>query len=105
MFEQFAKPGGLMRTNIPSSVCPITCSKTRRRSSSTWRQVRYNTPITSLRSLLGEGFDAIFVGVGAPRGKELTSRSPRRSRFAHLHRYRLARVGGFGHVTSIGSRS
>jgi len=25
-------------------------------------KVRYNTPITSLRSLLGEGFDAIFVG-------------------------------------------
>jgi formate dehydrogenase beta subunit len=33
--------------------------------------IRYNTPITSLRALLDEGFDAIFVGVGAPRGKEL----------------------------------
>ena len=33
--------------------------------------IRYNSPIKSMRDLLSQGFDAIFVGSGAPRGKEL----------------------------------
>ncbi len=33
--------------------------------------IRYNTPVKSMKALLAEGFDAIFVGSGAPRGKEL----------------------------------
>ena len=34
--------------------------------------VRYNTPVESLRALLDTGgFDAVFVGSGAPKGKEL----------------------------------
>ena len=34
-------------------------------------EVRYNTPVESLKALLDEGFDAVFVGSGAPKGKEL----------------------------------
>ena len=67
--------------------------------------VRYNSPITSMRSLLAEGFDAIFVGVGAPRGKELDI--PGRHDEVDSHIF----IGidwlesvAFGHVTEIGSR-
>jgi ferredoxin len=33
--------------------------------------VRYNTPVNSMKQLLAEGYDAVFVGSGAPKGKEL----------------------------------
>jgi NAD-dependent dihydropyrimidine dehydrogenase PreA subunit/cation diffusion facilitator CzcD-associated flavoprotein CzcO len=34
-------------------------------------EMRYGTPVTSLTALLDEGYDAVFVGSGAPRGKDL----------------------------------
>ena len=34
-------------------------------------EIRYSTPICSMRELLAGGFDAVFVGSGAPRGKNL----------------------------------
>ena len=33
--------------------------------------LRYNSPVASMKKLLGEGYDAVFVGSGAPKGKEL----------------------------------
>jgi formate dehydrogenase (NADP+) beta subunit len=33
--------------------------------------VRYGSPVDSLAALLDEGYDAVFIGTGAPRGKEL----------------------------------
>src|SRR5690606_38141042 len=33
--------------------------------------MRYNTPVNSMKELLAEGYDAVFVGSGAPKGKEL----------------------------------
>jgi len=60
--------------------------------------------INSLKALLGEGYDAIFVGCGAPRGRELSV--PGRQEAAaniHIGIDWLASVS-FGHVTSIGKR-
>ena len=34
-------------------------------------ETRYNTEIKSMKSLLDENFDAIFVGTGAPKGRDL----------------------------------
>jgi formate dehydrogenase beta subunit len=60
--------------------------------------------IDSLRALLGEGYDAVFIGSGAPRGRDLDLRG-RREAAAHIH------IGidwlssvSFGHVTQIGKR-
>ena len=106
MFEQFAKPGGLMRTNIPEFRLPDKVLEDETQVILDMGvEVRYNTPITSLRALLAEGFDSIFVGVGAPRGKELDV--PGRHDEVESHIY----IGidwlesvAFGHVDSIGSR-
>src|SRR5438132_1492601 len=63
--------------------------------------------VESMRSLLGEGYDAVFVGCGAPRGKDLAlpGRHDTDSEHPHIH------IGidwlesiAFGHVTSIGER-
>src|SRR3954447_3318405 len=72
LFEKHDMPGGLMRTNIPSFRLPERvlqeeCDAILDRGV----QVRYNSPVTSMRALLEERFDAVFVGSGAPRGKDL----------------------------------
>jgi NADPH-dependent glutamate synthase beta subunit-like oxidoreductase/ferredoxin len=72
VLEQFAKPGGLMRTNIPAfrlpaSVLDEECEVILDMGA----DVRYGSEVTSLKAVLDEGFDAVFVGSGAPRGKQL----------------------------------
>ena len=65
---------------------------------------RGGTRIDSMKQLLGERFDAVFVGSGAPRGRDLTI-AGRSEAAANIH------VGidwlssvSFGHVTKIGKR-
>ncbi len=65
---------------------------------------RFGTWITSLKELLGQGFDAIFVGSGAPRGRDL--QIPGRVEAAdniHIGIDWLSSVS-FGHVERIGKR-
>lgn len=72
IFEKLAKPGGLMWTNIPEFRLPAKVL---------WEEIAYvtdmgvdvrlDTPVDSMRDMLGLDFDAVFVGSGAPKGKEL----------------------------------
>jgi formate dehydrogenase beta subunit len=73
IFEKYDKPGGLMRTNIPSFRLPEPVLMDEiNQIVDMGVDVRYNSEITSLHTLLDEGrFDALFVGTGAPRGKNL----------------------------------
>ncbi len=67
-------------------------------------ETRYNSYVSSLKALLEEDYDAIFVGSGAPRGRELDV--PGRSEAAaniHIGIDWLSSVS-FGHVKSIGKR-
>ena len=72
IYEKNAEPGGLMRINIPSFRLPVTvldeeCSFVIEMGAT----MKYGTPVSSLKGLLDEGYDAVFVGSGAPKGKEL----------------------------------
>ncbi|HTT59755.1 MAG TPA: FAD-dependent oxidoreductase, partial [Acidimicrobiales bacterium] len=106
IFEQYDKPGGLMRSNIPSFRLPEeVLEEETSMILDMGVDIRYNSPVTSLRSLLDEGFDAVFVGVGAPRGKELDL--PGRHDEVESHIF----IGidwlesvAFGHVDEIGER-
>ena len=72
IFEQNASAGGLMRTNIPAFRLPASVIDDETQVIIDMGvDMRYNTPITSLRELLEGNFDAVFIGSGAPRGKEL----------------------------------
>ena len=62
IFEKQAKPGGLMRSNIPSfrlpaSVLDEECGYVIDMGA----EMRYSTPVTSLKALLDDGYDAVFV--------------------------------------------
>ncbi len=73
IFEKQAVAGGLMRTNIPSFRLPEhVLNDEMQMIVDMGVDLRLNTPVKSLKGLLSEGkFDAVFVGSGAPRGKDL----------------------------------
>ena len=85
-----------MRTNIPAFRLPETVlAEEIGYIEQMGAQIRYNTRVESMRGLLETGgYDAVFVGSGAPKGKEL--KLPGRAEGAREHPYRhpVARVGG-----------
>ena len=106
IFEQYGEPGGLMRTNIPSFRLPqAVLEEEIGMILGLGVDLKLNHPIKSLRELLTSGgFDAVFVGSGAPKGKEL--KLPGRQEAAaniHIGISWLESVA-FGHVERIGER-
>jgi formate dehydrogenase beta subunit len=72
MYEQNAAPGGLMRTNIPSFRLPANVLDDEiAMIVERGVDLRLNTKVESMQALMDEGYDAIFVGTGAPRGKNV----------------------------------
>jgi formate dehydrogenase (NADP+) beta subunit len=106
VFEQLDRPGGLMRTNIPSFRLPgaVLDEEIEMITGIGGIEVRYSTPVRSMKALLEEGWDAVFVGSGAPKGKELDIPGrwdvPDR---VHIGIEWLESVH-FGHVDKIGER-
>ncbi|HEU4628884.1 MAG TPA: FAD-dependent oxidoreductase [Gemmatimonadaceae bacterium] len=104
VYEKLARPGGLMRTNIPSfRLPPAVLDEEIAMIVDLGVAVRYETPVTSMRALLAEGYDAVFVGSGAPKGKELELPGRRESDAVHIGIEWLEAVH-FGHVDRIGRR-
>ncbi len=106
IFEQYGEPGGLMRTNIPSFRLPATVlNEEMAMIVDMGVDLKLNHPVQSLRELLGAGgFQAVFVGSGAPRGKDLDI--PGRQEAAaniHIGIAWLESVA-FGHLDRIGER-
>jgi len=105
LFEKHDRPGGLMRTNIPSFRLPEKVLQEECDAILDMGvQVRYNSEITSMKALLAETFDAVFVGSGAPRGKDLEL--PGRAEAAaniHIGIDWLESIA-FKHVDKIGER-
>jgi len=72
LFEKDRQSGGLMRTNIPSFRLPVAVLDDEvERILDMGVEARFNTEVSSLKAVLDEGFDAVFIGTGAPRGKDL----------------------------------
>ncbi|MGK7297275.1 MAG: FAD-dependent oxidoreductase [Candidatus Wenzhouxiangella sp. M2_3B_020] len=105
VFEKLDKPGGLMRSNIPAFRLPARILDEEIDTIlGMGVDLRLNTAVTSMKALLDEGFDAVFVGSGAPRGKELDIPG-RREGDANIHiGIEWLESVAFKHTGSIGSR-
>jgi formate dehydrogenase (NADP+) beta subunit len=73
IFEKWGTPGGLMRTNIPSFRLPASVLEEEiGYIVDMGVDLRLGSPVNSMRELLASGqYDAVFVGSGAPKGKDL----------------------------------
>jgi NADPH-dependent glutamate synthase beta subunit-like oxidoreductase len=105
IFEKFDRPGGLMRVNIPSfRLPPEVLDEEIAAIVDMGVDVRYNSPVESLEALLAtKEFDAVFVGSGAPKGKELEIPGRRDSDQIFIGIEWLESIH-FGHVNSVGKR-
>jgi NADPH-dependent glutamate synthase beta subunit-like oxidoreductase len=105
VFDQDPKAGGMMRTQIPKfrlpdSVIDEECDYIL----DLGIEFRGGHRIDSLKALLAEGWDAIFVGSGAPRGRDLDLPGRREAaKNIHIGIDWLSSVS-FGHISKIGKR-
>jgi len=102
--EKLARPGGLMRTNIPAFRLPAAVlDEEIGYIVDLGAEVRYESPVASMKALLAEGYDAVFVGSGAPRGKELDIPGRHDTDRIQIGIEFLEGVH-FGHIDQIGER-
>jgi NADPH-dependent glutamate synthase beta subunit-like oxidoreductase len=104
IFEALDTTGGLMRTNIPQfRLPPKILDEEIAYIVDMGVDVRMNHPIDSMQALLGEGYDAIFVGTGAPRGKNLEIPGRYDSENIHIGIDWLESVA-FDHIEKVGKK-
>ena len=106
IFEKLPRPGGLMRINIPSFRLPEqVLDEEIGYIVDMGVDVRYNSPVDSLKALLDTNeFDAVFVGSGAPKGKELDIPGRREASEQVFIGIEWLESIHFGHVDSVGKR-
>jgi NADPH-dependent glutamate synthase beta subunit-like oxidoreductase/ferredoxin len=72
IFEKLSEPGGLMRSNIPAFRLPENVlSEELDCILDMGVELKLNSPVESMSEFLEQDWDAVFVGTGAPRGKDL----------------------------------
>ena len=105
VFDGETKAGGFMRSQIPRFRLPESViDEETGYILNMGVDFKNGQRVESLKDLMGQGYDAIFVGSGAPRGRELDVPG-RKEASAHIHIGIdwLASVS-FGHITSVAPR-
>jgi formate dehydrogenase beta subunit len=105
IYEADPYAGGMMRTQIPKFRLPETViDEEVGYILDLQPELRAGERVTSMKAILDEGYDAVFVGCGAPRGRDLHIPG-RKEAAAHIH------IGidwlssvSFGHIDKIGKR-
>jgi len=105
VFDNLTQPGGMMRSQIPKfrlpdAVIDEECGYV----GALGVTMIQNRFVDSLKGLRAEGWDAVLVGTGAPRGRE-ADLPGRQEAAAHIH------IGidwlsniAFGHIDTVGKR-
>ena len=105
IFEQDPFAAGMIRSQIPRFRLPESViDEEVGYIAGLGLDLRLGKKVESMKSLLAEGFDAIFIGSGAPRGRDLDV--PGRTEAAkniHIGIDWLSSVS-FGHITKVGRR-
>lgn len=106
LYDENPKAGGFMRSQIPSFRLPETVLD---------EEVGYildmgvtkifNTRVDSLKEILAKDYDAVFIGTGAPKGKDLARLPGREAADANIHIgiQWLSNVA-FEHIKEVGKK-
>lgn len=102
LFEKEKSSGGAMRSQVPGFRLPEkVLDEEIGYIVDMGVKTRYDAEVKSLRKVMDEGFDAVFIGSGAPIGRDLPLPG-RQEAAAHIHvgLTFLANVA-FGHLTEL----
>ncbi|MFN3379845.1 MAG: FAD-dependent oxidoreductase [Runella zeae] len=106
LYDDQNKGGGMMRSQIPSFRLPDSVlSEEVGFILDLGIHTHFNTRVESLKDILSQGYDAVFVGTGAPKGKDLADLPGRWDAQANIHIgiEWLANVA-FEHTSKIGKK-
>ena len=105
LFEKDPQAGGLMRTNIPSFRLPEkVLNEEVNQILDMGLITKFNSEIKSLKEFLRKDFDAIFIGTGAPKGKDLNIPGRKEAeKNIHIGIDFLTSIA-FEHIDSIGKK-
>ncbi len=106
LYDDQPMGGGMMRSQIPSFRLPDSVlNEEVGFVLDLGIHTHFNTRVNSLRDVLDQGYDAVFVGTGAPKGKDLADLPGRWDAKAHVHIgiEWLASVA-FEHTAKIGKK-
>jgi NADPH-dependent glutamate synthase beta subunit-like oxidoreductase len=106
LFDDQIAGGGMMRSQIPSFRLPDeTLNEEVNFILDLGIHSRFNTYVSSLKSIVDQDYDAIFIGTGAPKGRDLANLPGREAAAANVHIgiIWLANVA-FGHITKVGRK-
>jgi formate dehydrogenase (NADP+) beta subunit len=105
LYDEQSAAGGFMRSQVPSFRLPLEVLD---------EEINYildmgvttffNCRISSLKEFLQKGYDAVFIGTGAPRGRDMPNLPGRREGGSSIHVgiEWLAAVS-YGHIEKIGT--
>ncbi|MBU6340695.1 MAG: FAD-dependent oxidoreductase [Bacteroidetes bacterium] len=106
LYDDQRAGGGMMRSQIPSFRLPeAVLNEEVGYVLNMGISAHFNTYVSSLKSILDKDYDAVFVGTGAPKGRDLWELEHRAAVSDQVHTgiQWLASVA-FGHTTKIGKR-
>jgi len=105
LYDADAKAGGMIRTQIPRFRLPESVIDEEVGYILRYGPVtHFNQRVDSLKAVLAEGYDAVFVGTGAPRGRDLKLPGQDEAKAnIHIGIDWLSNVS-FEHVSKIGKR-
>jgi formate dehydrogenase beta subunit len=106
IYDQDKQGGGMIRTQIPKFRLPesVIDEEVGYITNIGNIETRYGKRVDSLKAVLAEGYDAVFVGTGAPRGRDLDVPGRKEAaKHIHIGIDWLASVS-FGHTDKIGKR-
>ncbi len=86
VFDEQIKGGGMMRSQIPSFRLPESVlDEEVNNILNLGIHKHFQTYVSSLKSVLDDNYDAVFVGTGAPRGRDLSNLPGRAEGAANIH--------------------
>ncbi len=106
LYDDQEQGGGFMRSQLPSFRLPESVLVTEVNCILDMGvTTHFNHRVSSMKAMLARDYDALFVGTGAPRGRDLPDLPGRRQGEAKIH-VGIDWLAGviFGHVTTIGKR-